>query len=42
MDENIENQDVDVIVNPTNPKMTNNSGISYNIISKAGRKVKVK
>ena len=39
LEDNIEEQATDVIVNPTNPNMTNDSGVAYSIISKAGNEV---
>ena len=39
LNDNIEEQATDVIVNPTDPNMTSNSGVAYSIISKAGKKV---
>ena len=39
LNDKIEEQATDVIVNPTNPKMKNNSEVAYSIISQAGKKV---
>ena len=39
LEDSIEEQATDVIVNPTNPNMTNKSGVANSIISKAGKEV---
>ena len=39
LNDNIEEQVTDVIVNPTNPELKNNSEVAHSIISKAGKKV---